>query len=335
MSQLKRMSGPERAATLLLTLGHEKGKEVWEQLDDDEIRIVSEAMARLGSVDPATVEDLLTDFSSRVGSAAVMGDYERTERLLLQLMPKDRAELIMEEIRGPAGRDIWQKLSNVPDQTLATYLKNEHPQTAAVILTKLDESQAARVLANLPDAVAVEVVHRVLVLGTIPREVLQRLEQTLRSDFVSALATRVKHDSFEKVARIFNQFDSGTEARVMNAMHQADAEAAARIRSLMFVFDDLAKLSRQDLQLVVRAVKSQDLALALKGAAAPVKEAVLGTMSERARAMLLDEISMLGPQRLRDVDKAQQTVIAMAEAMADDGRIILRKTEDDDAVLVE
>ena len=121
----------------------------------------------------------------------------------------------------------------------------------------------------------------------------------------------------------------------MGAMHQADAAAAARIRALMFVFDDLARLSRQDLQLVVRAVKTQDLALALKGAAAPVKDAILGTMSERARAMLLDEIGMLGPQRLRDVDKAQQTVISMAEALADEGRIILRKTEEDDAVLVE
>src|SRR6186997_793984 len=147
----KPISGPKRAAILMLALGEQYGGKVWAQLDDDEVRELSIHMSTLGTVEADVVEDLLLEFVSRMSaSGALMGTFDATERLLQQYLPSDRVSGIMDEIRGPAGRNMWEKLSNVQEEVLANYLKNEYPQTIAVVLSKLRPKHAARVLAILP-----------------------------------------------------------------------------------------------------------------------------------------------------------------------------------------
>src|SRR6266513_109034 len=149
------MSGPKRAATLMLALGEQYGGKVWSLLDDDEVRELSMAMSTLGTVEADVVEDLLLEFVSRMSaSGALMGTFDATERLLQQYLPSERVVGIMDEIRGPAGRNMWEKLSNVQEEVLANYLKNEYPQTIAVVLSKLRPEHAARVLAILPEDIA-------------------------------------------------------------------------------------------------------------------------------------------------------------------------------------
>src|SRR3954451_8222091 len=148
----RRLSGPERAAVLMLALGKQHGAKVWSMLDDDELRQLSILMSTLGTIDAGVVENLLLEFVSRMSaSGALMGDYDATERLLQQYLPPERVGGIMDEIRGPAGRNMWEKLSNVQEEVLANYLKNEYPQTVAVVLSKLRPEHAARVLAILPE----------------------------------------------------------------------------------------------------------------------------------------------------------------------------------------
>jgi FliG N-terminal domain/FliG middle domain/Bacterial regulatory protein, Fis family len=153
------MSGPKRAAILMLALGEQYGGKVWSLLDDDEVRELSMAMSTLGTVEADVVEDLLLEFVSRMSaSGALMGTFDATERLLQQYLPTERVTGIMDEIRGPAGRNMWEKLSNVQEEVLANYLKNEYPQTIAVVLSKLKPEHAARVLAILPEDMALDVV---------------------------------------------------------------------------------------------------------------------------------------------------------------------------------
>src|SRR5258707_6519618 len=146
----KPMSGPKRAAILMLALGEQYGGKVWALLDDDEVKDLSVVMSSLGTIEADVVEDLLLEFVSRMSaSGALMGNFDATERLLQQYLPGERVSGIMEEIRGPAGRNMWEKLSNVQEEVLANYLKNEYPQTVAVVLSKLRPEHAARVLSIL------------------------------------------------------------------------------------------------------------------------------------------------------------------------------------------
>ena len=159
----KPLSGPKRAAILMLALGEQYGGKVWQLLDDEEVRELSVHMSNLGTVEADVVEDLLLEFVSRMSaSGALMGNFDATERLLQQYLPSERVTGIMDEIRGPAGRNMWEKLSNVQEEVLANYLKNEYPQTIAVVLSKLKPEHAARVLAILPKDMALDVIGRML-----------------------------------------------------------------------------------------------------------------------------------------------------------------------------
>ena len=169
----KNLTGQQRAAILMLTLGDKVSARIWKLLDDDEIRVLSIAMSQLGTVEPDVVESLMLEFVGRLSAAGgLMGNFDATERLLAQFMPPERVSMLMEEIRGPAGRNMWEKLSNVQEQVLANYLKNEYPQTVAVVLSKIKPEHAGRVLAILPEEFALDVVGRMLKMEAIQKDVL-------------------------------------------------------------------------------------------------------------------------------------------------------------------
>src|SRR5450432_1916363 len=178
------LSGAERAAVLLLALGDEHGAPIWKALDDEEVKEVSQIMSNLGTVPSSLIESMLIDFVSQMSTTdSMLGSYESTERLLQKFLPKERVGGVMEEIRGPAGRTMWDKLGNVNEQVLASYLKNEYPQTVAVVLTKIKSEHAARVLSQLPESFAMEVVMRMLRMEAVQKEVLDDVERTLRNEF--------------------------------------------------------------------------------------------------------------------------------------------------------
>ena len=224
-------------------------------------------MSTLGTVEADVVEDLLLEFVSRMSaSGALMGNFDATERLLQQYLPPERVAGIMDEIRGPAGRNMWEKLSNVQEEVLANYLKNEYPQTIAVVLSKLKPEHAARVLAILPEDLALDVVNRMLKMEAVQKEVIERVEQTLRTEFMSNLSQTRRRDAHEVMAEIFNNFDRQTETRFITSLEEDNREAAERIKALMFTFDDLVKLDAGSAQTLMRHVDKDKLGIALKGA---------------------------------------------------------------------
>src|SRR6201998_2693855 len=236
------LTGPERAAVLMLALGDTHGERVWKLLDDDELRTLSVTMSSLGTVEAEAVEALLLEFVGRLSaSGGLLGNYDATERLLQQYLPPDRVSNIMEEIRGPAGRNMWEKLSNVQEQVLANYLKNEYPQTVAVVLSKLKPEHAARVLAILPEDFALDVVNRMLKMESVQKEGIERGEATLRNEFMSNLSQTRRRDAHEVMAEIFNGFDRQTETRFMTALEEQNRESGERIKNPMFTFHDLVQ----------------------------------------------------------------------------------------------
>ena len=333
VTDVKNLSGPEKAAIVLLALGEEHTK-IWEALDDEEIKEVSQAMAGLGTVSASVVEDLLVEFVSGMSSTgAIMGSYEQTQRLLASFMPPDKVDALMEEIRGPAGRTMWDKLGNVNEAVLANYLKNEYPQTVAVVLSKVKSDHAARVLACLPEDFALECVTRMLRMEPVQREILDKIEMTLRTEFMSNLARTSKRDSHEMMAEIFNNFDRQTEARFIAALEERNREAAERIRALMFVFEDLSKLDPGGIQTLLRGTPKEQLALALKGASDKLRDMFFSNMSERAAKIMREDMDSMGPVRLKDVDAAQVGMVQVAKDLAAKGEIMLAGAGADDELI--
>ncbi len=331
--KLATLNGAEKAAIILMALGEDMGP-VWDKLGEDEIREVSHAMSGLGAVDAEIVEALISDFVSRMsGQGTLMGTYEQTQKLLMHFLPHEKVDALMEEIRGPAGRTMWDKLGNVNEVVLANYLKNEYPQTVAVVLSKVKTDHAARVLAALPDDFAIECVQRMLRMEPVQREILDKIELTLRSEFMSNLARTSKRDSHEMMAEIFNSFDRQTEGRFLSNLEERNRDSADRIRALMFVFEDLSKLDPGGVQTLLRSVDKDKLGLALKGASDDLRDMFLSNMSERAAKLMKDDMAAMGPVRLKDVDQAQTEMVFIAKDLAARGEIMMAEGGGDDELI--
>ena len=249
------LTGAEKAAIFMLALGEEHTARIFEHMDDEEIMEISQTMANLGKVSANVVERLFIDFAEQMSSTNnLVGTMDSTERLLTKVLGKEKVSQIMEEIRGPAGRTMWEKLGNVNEEILANFLQKEYPQTVAVVLSKVTPDHAARVMALLPENFVMEVIHRMLRMEAVQKEVLEDVEKTLRTEFMANLSRTQRRDSHEVMAEIFNNLDRSVETRFMEELERITPESAEKIRSLMFTFEDLAKLDPAAIQTIIRAV---------------------------------------------------------------------------------
>ena len=332
--EYRSLSGQEKAAILMLSVGEEHITQVFNLMDDDEIRELSQSMANLGTISSSLVERIFVEFAEQVSSTgSLVGTYESTERLLTKILGRDRVDVIMDEIRGPAGRTMWDKLGNVNESVLANYLKNEYPQTVAVVLSKIKSDHGARVLAMLPESFAMEVITRMLRMEAVQKEVLDDVERTLRTEFMSNLARTNRRDAHEMMAEIFNNFDRNTESRFMTALEETNRDAAERIKALMFTFEDLGKLDPGAVQTVLRNFDKEKLGLCLKGASESLRNLFFGNMSERAAKILREDMEAMGPVRLRDVDEAQMQMVALAKELAARGEIVIADSKGEDELI--
>jgi flagellar motor switch protein FliG len=328
------LTGPEKAAILMLALGEDQAVKLFSLMDEEEIKDISQSMAALGRIDSNLVERLLVEFVDQVSATGPLhGSYENTERLLMKVMPKDRVDNIMEEIRGPAGRTMWDKLGNVNEEVLAAYLKNEYPQTVAVVLSKIRSDHSARVLQLLPDDYAMEVIMRMLRMEVVRKEVLDGIEKTLRSEFMSNLARTNRRDAHEVMAEIFNNLDRAAETKFLNALEERNRDAAERIKALMFTFEDLGRLDPSGVQTLIRRVEKDKLAVALKGASESLRDLFFSNMSERAAKILREDMAAMGPVRLKDVDEAQMNMVQIAKDLSTQGEIVLADSRGEDQLV--
>lgn len=328
------LSGQQKAAILMLSLDEERSSGLFALMDDEEIKELSVIMASLGKINSNIIEQLIQEFNEKISSTgSLVGTYESTERLLAKALDKDRVSVIMEEIRGPAGRTMWDKLGNVNEHVLANYLKNEYPQTIAVILSKIKADHAAKVIALFPENFAMEIVMRMLRMDSVQKEVLDSLEKTLRKEFMSNLSKSTRRDAHELIADIFNSLDRNTENRLMDALEERNRESAERVKSLMFTFEDLVRVDSQGIQILLRNVDKDKLAIALKGASDTVKSLFFNNMSTRAGKIIKEDMDAMGPVRMRDVEEAQQYIVSTAKDLAASGEIVVAEGNGSDELV--
>lgn len=329
------LSGQEKAAIFLLALGEDYTARLFEHMDDDEILEISQTMATLGKVGATVVERLFVDFAEQMsGANSLVGTHESTERLLAKSgMSQEKIDQIMEEIRGPAGRTMWEKLGNVNEEILANFLQKEYPQTVSVVLSKISMDHAARVLALLPESFALEVIHRMLRMEAVQKEVLEDVEKTLRTEFMSNLARTQRRDSHELIADIFNSLERSVESKFMDQLEKTVPESAEKIRSLMFTFEDLQNLDPASIQTLIRAVDKDKLPMALKGATESLRDLFFSNMSERAAKIMKEDMAAMGPVRLKEVEESQQYVVGVAKDLEARGEITISSGAEEDELI--
>lgn len=333
ISKIQDLNSYDKAAALMIALGEEHGALIWGLLDDEEVKELSLAMSSLGTVEADVVEELFLEFANGVSSVgSLTGSFDNTERLLNKMLSDDRVGQIMDEIRGPAGRTMWDKLGNVNEVVLATYLKNEYPQTVSVILSKIKPEHASAVLSVLPDEFAMEVINRMLKMEPVQKDILDKVESTLRVEFMNNLARTSRKDSHETIAEIFNYLDRASEARFLTSLEDRNRESAERIRALMFTFEDLQKLDATGAQTLLRNIDKDRLGLAMKGASDKIRDLFFSNMSERAAKILKEDMEAMGPVKLKDVDEAQMEIVNVAKDLADAGEIILSEKGEEELV---
>lgn len=312
------LSGLDKASIFLLSLPDEHVTRILSRLEDYEVRELTAHMANLGHIDPKVVEKIFQDFSQGISTSGVLkGDIASTERILLKVFDRAKVNEILSEMKGPAGRTMWEKMGNISEDILAGYLKKEHPQTIAVVLSQIKPDHASRVLKLFEEEMTLDIIQRMIKMDSVQRDVINDIERTLRGEFILALSAGTGSDPYEKMAEIFNAFDRQTEEKMFTKLTETNPDSVEKIKSLMFTFEDIIKIDGAGIQTIIRGAEKNQLALALKGASDEMKNKFFSNMSERAAKLMKEDMESMGMVKLRDVDAAQSAITTYVKDLID------------------
>jgi len=319
------LTGPEKAAIFLLTVGEEFTAQVFQRLDPEEIKIVGRQMAKIDKIDKEDLESLLKEFKSDTGESDIfLSGNELLEQALKKALSGDKAQEILEDIRSDWKLTLFQKARKLEPKVLVNFLRNEHPQTVALVLAVLDPAQAAQILAEFPEESQVEIVMRMAELDKVSPEILVDVDRVLQDELLSVEGMEGQRlGGVEAVAEILNAADRAVEAAILEGVEEQRESLADEIRRLMFVFEDLLNVDDRGIQAILKEVSTDDLKVALKIASDELKEKIFGCMSSRAVEMLKEDMEIMGPTRVRDVEAAQQNIIKIAKRLEQEGKVQL------------
>jgi flagellar motor switch protein FliG len=320
----RRMSGAQKSAILFLCLGEGRGGALMQQLEVAEIRQITTAISNMGEIDAAIVEEILQEFDLKVShQGGVVGSIEAARSLLNEFLPEDRVAEILREIDGNTADDVWKDLSDLDEKQLLEFLGKEHNQTVAVILTRIRPDAAAKVLRLLGEDRAPDLIERIMAMENLPTVTIQSIENTLRDDILAKAGNRADAKIESQLVSIFNKLDENLFGKISRELEKRRPEQFTGIKQKMFVFDDLVKFEANQLGKIMREVAGNSLPLALRGSKKETREHFLASLPSRSRGMLQDEMSSMGPIKLRDVKDAQAQLVEAALRLMADGTVEL------------
>jgi flagellar motor switch protein FliG len=330
------MTGTDKAAILLLYLGNEVTAKVFEHMDDSEIKKISKSMAALGHVTRATIMQVVEDFTTVVNPESGIfsqGD-EFVRKILEKALGPDKANMLMEELAASSYGDLVDILANMDSKSIANFLSQEHPQTIAVILAKLKSKQTSEIISLLPQELQAEVVLRIADVEQVSPEILQEIDEVMKREISSMGGTqRYKVGGIEKVVDMFNHFDRSKEKQILDKLDVISPPLAEIIRKHLFTFEDVFSLDDRSVQSVMREVSNDTLTLAMKTSPDEVKDKIFKNISSRAAEMIKEDLEVMGPVRLSDVEKAQSEIIKIVRKMEEEGKIVLAGRGGDDVLV--
>jgi flagellar motor switch protein FliG len=324
-----KMTGPKKAAILLLALGEDGASEILKNLEDREIQQVGYYMARFTDVSPEELDNVLEEFYRKAAmqdqgvTINASGDF--VKNALTKALGDDKAKTLVDNLQSSADEGSLDSLKWLEPKMVASHIMNEHPQTIALILAHLEEpEQTAQVLKELPENLQADVTYRMAILESIPPGVIREIEEVLSKELkASGASSAAKVGGVEAVAEILNTMDKTTESRILATIEESNPDLAEQIRELMFTFEDLVLIDPAGMQIILKEIPQGDLVLALKTASDAVKEHIYSNMSERAADMVRDDLDALGPVRIADIDIAQQKTVKIARRLEEEGKVII------------
>ncbi len=326
----ERLSGRRKAAVLLIALGQELAAQVLRHLSESEIEALTQEILRVerlpGEVRQAILEQCYEELLSRASLSPGGSQFARD--LLARSLGSQRAQEVLERLQAGSNQPFGF-LRRVDPAQLVAFLEGEHPQTIALVLAHLPPAQAGQILAGLGPELQVEVATRLALLQRTAPEVTREVEAVLKKKLAAVATTSRTLGGVEFLVKVLGAVDARSERTILESIEHQDPELAAEIRQRMFVFEDLVLLDDRAIQRVLREVNQRDLALALKGASEEVRAKILKNMSSRAAQALQEEMALLGPQRLRVVEEAQQRIVAVVRALAEAEEIVISRGRED------
>lgn len=328
----KAMKGPERVATLLFAMGKPAASKILKHFNDEEIRLITKSAAQLGPVSPAQIELLVEEFTSNFSSGPDMvGGVAQIESLLAGILSPEQIADIMNDVVGNANRSIWERISGVSENAIASYLLKEHPQTAALILSKVKSTCAAKVMAQLPQPLRNSLMRRMLSMKPIVDETMKNIEKTLHEDFMANFSKNAGSDTHAKMADIINKMEREHMEDVLSNLATVRPKSAEILKGLLFTFDDIVKLTPKDRTTVFDQIPPDRVVLALKGTGDDFRKIVLSALSSRVRRMVEHELNSKEPSPQRDIAEARRAITDLALEMAGRGEIVINSENEDEA----
>lgn len=323
-----KLSGSEKAAVLLLTLDEPVAQELMKTLPPNLLQRVTNYASMLKDVPPEVVVQIKEEFVETMQNATALqlGNSRDVMRSLLStfLSPEEVEKLTLDlENDGDASEGLEALKWMAPD-TISAFLRNEHPQTIALVLAHLESGQAAQVLSRLRPSIQPEVMMRLSTLDRVAPQVLQDLNQVLKEELLSAASTTSETlGGTQAVAEIMNNVDKNTETSIFEAVEELNPSLVEEIRELMFTFEDLAMVDNRGMQELTKQISNEQLVLALKTASEEIKQKFFSNISSRAAEMIQEELEVMGPVKLSDVEGAQQEIVKVARRLEEEGKIVL------------
>lgn len=323
-----KMTGPKKAAILLLALGEDAAADVMKNLEEAEIQQVGYYMTRFTDVSPEELDIVLEEFYRN----SVMADEgvnissspDFVKNALTKALGADRAKELSDNLRAGEEEAGLEALRYAEPIMISNYIRTEHPQTIALILSYLKNAeQSSAVLRDLPESLQADILYRMAVIESIPPGVISEMNEVLTEEMKTAGSMATSVGGVEPVAEILNSVDKATETRILSSIEETNPDLAEQIRELMFTFEDMALIDAKQMQLVMKDVDQADMVLALKTASDAVKELIFSSMSSRAAEMVREDLENLGPAKLSDVEAAQQKIIKVVKKLEEAGTITI------------
>ena len=318
------LKGPEKAAIFLLALGEKFTNSFFEGLDEKSITKIGKYMSEISYIPSETLNAVMNDFlaSFKNDNNLVVSGKNFLERVVSETLDEETAREVFKVIGNETGNTPFSDLAYMPADSLSNIIKGEHPQTIALILSYLPEGKAAEILSILPDDIKSDVAFRVTDVGQVQDEFVKELDQTIKSNLSTTGITKRKFDGVQALANMLNVVDNKTEESILSHVEQQDSDLADKIRQKMFVFEDLLEIEDKNFREILQNVDNQLLSRSLKTASEEMKEKIFRNLSERASEMLKEDMEVMGPVRLSEVEETQQDIVKIAKKLEAEGKIV-------------
>ncbi|MBF0621075.1 MAG: flagellar motor switch protein FliG [Magnetococcales bacterium] len=334
------LNGQEKAAVFVLSLPDEDAKKLMEGMSEDEIRDISRTVARMGTMPQEVVRDVRDEFLEKFENHQfyVRGGMAKVKELIFNILGKEKGRQLLKELQQGPKNTPWEVLNTMEPNLVATFLSNEHPQSIALMLSQLSTEQASFIIDYLAPDIQQEVIYRMAKLGTLPPGAMEDIEESLLTELEAlgaarGLYTQEGGGGVKKVAELLNQMSREVSDKLLAYLDEEDNPLAEEVRKEMFLFEDLLLMDDKSFQTLLREISNDELLNALKGTDDRLKEKFFGNMSERAAEMLREDLEMLGPIKVADVEQAQQAILKTARRLEDEGSIVIMGKGSDDVVI--